>query len=131
MLAELAKSARAGCKNTECKKEGLKIEKGEIRVGTWVEIKEHGGWQWRHWYVHFICSNCMIPKLMYEFRGCTTPKILANIKENINDYDDVDGYDELEPEHKKMIEEALEAGHVPDADWRGVCLHHSKFRSAS
>jgi hypothetical protein len=46
---ELSPNNRAGCKDTVCKKEAIKIKKGEIRFGTWVEIAEHGSWAWRHW----------------------------------------------------------------------------------
>jgi hypothetical protein len=49
-LVELAKSARAGCTDTLCKKEGKKIAKGELRFGSWVELDaEHGSWKWKHW----------------------------------------------------------------------------------
>jgi len=46
---ELASTGRAVCKATDCKVQVIKIQKGELRQGTWVIIKEHGGWQWRHW----------------------------------------------------------------------------------
>lgn len=46
---EVAPTARAGCNETRCKKEGNKIQKGELRYGAWVEIKEHGSWKWKHW----------------------------------------------------------------------------------
>lgn len=28
---------------------GTKIEKGDLRMGTWVEIKGNGSFKWRHW----------------------------------------------------------------------------------
>ncbi len=28
---------------------GTKIAKGELRLGTWVTILEHGSLRWRHW----------------------------------------------------------------------------------
>lgn len=34
---------------TACKKANAKLQKGEPRFGTWVEIKEHGSWRWKHW----------------------------------------------------------------------------------
>jgi hypothetical protein len=48
--AELSPNARAGCKNTECKKEGVKIMKDELRFATLVTIKEHTSWMYKHWY---------------------------------------------------------------------------------
>jgi serine/threonine-protein kinase ATR len=46
---EISPNNRAGCKSTECKNEGIKILKGEIRFGTFVEIMEHQSWQYKHW----------------------------------------------------------------------------------
>lgn len=35
----------------------------------------------------------------------------------------VDGFDELKPENQEKIKFALENGHIPDEDWKGVrCL---------
>lgn len=50
---------RAGCKDSVCKKENVKILKGEIRFGTWVEINERGSWAWKHWYVVSFISFVM------------------------------------------------------------------------
>lgn len=46
---EIAKGGRAGCHGTQCKKEGTKIAKGELRQGVQVTIKEHTSFLWRHW----------------------------------------------------------------------------------
>jgi hypothetical protein len=36
-----------------CKKTRVKIEKGELRFGVWLQIAtekfESAGWRWRHW----------------------------------------------------------------------------------
>jgi hypothetical protein len=48
-LLETASTGRAGCQATECKGAGVKIDKDELRVGTWVTIEDHGSWRWRHW----------------------------------------------------------------------------------
>jgi hypothetical protein len=45
------------CQNKPCKDEGIKIEKGELRLGTWVEIGEHPSFKFRHWYVLFFDSR--------------------------------------------------------------------------
>jgi hypothetical protein len=46
---EVSPNNRAGCHEAGCKKDAVKILKGEIRFGSWVEIKEHGSWSWKHW----------------------------------------------------------------------------------
>ncbi len=47
--AEISPNNRAKCKDSVCQKEAIKILKGEIRFGTWVEIEERGSWAWKHW----------------------------------------------------------------------------------
>ncbi|KAG6016357.1 hypothetical protein E4U54_001663 [Claviceps lovelessii] len=49
VATEISPNNRAGCKDSICNKEKIKITKGEIRFGTWVEIQEHGSWAWKHW----------------------------------------------------------------------------------
>ncbi|KAF2645160.1 zf-PARP-domain-containing protein, partial [Massarina eburnea CBS 473.64] len=98
---ELASTGRAVCKGTECNKEKIKIEKGELRFGSLVTIQEHTSWTWKH-------------------LGCTTPAQVAHLQEESGgDTDMVDGYDELPAEHQEKIKYALENGHVPDEDWKG------------
>jgi hypothetical protein len=48
-FTEIAKQGRAGCQATHCKKEGVKIAKGELRQGVLVTIMEHQNYMWRHW----------------------------------------------------------------------------------
>ncbi|PLB38473.1 uncharacterized protein BDW47DRAFT_104897 [Aspergillus candidus] len=102
---EAAKTGRAGCQNKECKDTKVKIAKGELRLGTWVDNDRIQAWMWRHW-------------------GCTTPKLISNIKESIGegedmDLDALDGYDELEAGEQEKIQRAFEQGHVDDEDWKG------------
>ncbi|KAH6604196.1 hypothetical protein Trco_007642 [Trichoderma cornu-damae] len=79
---EISPNNRAGCQDTVCKKDGVKIFRGEIRFGSWVEIKEHGSWRWKHW-------------------GCVSGAQIAGLQELCGgdagnyDYDAIDGYDEL------------------------------------
>jgi len=47
--AEVSPNKRAGCQNVECKKEGIKIQKGELRFGTFVQIMENQSWRYKHW----------------------------------------------------------------------------------
>ena len=53
VLTEISPNNRAGCQNKECKDAKLKINRGELRFGTWVEFnvgdREAQGWKWRHW----------------------------------------------------------------------------------
>jgi hypothetical protein len=53
---------RAGCQQTQHKKEGVKITKGELRFATMITIQEHDSWQYRHWSVR---SEILISKLRY------------------------------------------------------------------
>lgn len=47
---EAAKTGRAGCKNKPCKDAGVKIQKGELRFGVWVELPDdRASFHWRHW----------------------------------------------------------------------------------
>ncbi|PVI06113.1 zf-PARP-domain-containing protein [Periconia macrospinosa] len=98
---EQAAQGRAVCKNKECKDAGVKIAKGEFRMGTLVTIHEHQSWTWKHW-------------------GCVTPLQISHLQEESGgDTDMVDGYDELPPEFQEKVEYALEHGHVADEDWKG------------
>ncbi|MCJ1228059.1 hypothetical protein MMC12_004719 [Toensbergia leucococca] len=96
---ELAKSARAGCKNKICQEGQVKIQKGALRLGTLVDIQGNQSWSWKHW-------------------GCVTPKQIENIKITIEDnLDLLDGYDEVPSDMQATISKALEDGHVDDAVW--------------
>ncbi|KAJ5684057.1 PARP-type zinc finger-containing protein C2A9.07c [Penicillium maclennaniae] len=100
-------NGRAGCQNKECKDNAVKIPKGELRVGSWVESEKFQSYQWRHW-------------------GCTTPKVIENIanaweeiRSNENDYSVLDGYEDLPDALQLKIRTALTQGHVADDDWKG------------
>ncbi|KHJ35347.1 putative zf-parp type zinc finger protein [Erysiphe necator] len=113
---EVASSGRAGCQSTDCKKAGTKIGKGELRLGTWVDIPDRGGsWRWRHW-------------------GCVTGKILQNIRNTLDhngsgDYtwDALDGYygaDEkssLEhfPDLQDKVRRVVTQGYIDSEDFKG------------
>lgn len=96
---EVSPNNRAGCKNTECKKNGIKIQKGQIRYGTFVTGPEWQSWAWKHW-------------------GCVTPKQISNLKRDIEgDASQLDGYDELPEEFQEKVVNAIEQGHIDDEDW--------------
>ncbi|KAK9319989.1 hypothetical protein V1517DRAFT_330750 [Lipomyces orientalis] len=98
---ETAKQGRAGCKGPACKSEGVKIGKGELRLGVFVTIGDNQSWQWRHW-------------------SCVTPQVIQNIKMKVESLPEgLDGYDEIGPEDQKRVAGALEEGHVADSEYKG------------
>ncbi|KAK9347072.1 hypothetical protein V1522DRAFT_402960 [Lipomyces starkeyi] len=98
---ENAKQGRAGCKGPACKSEGVKIGKGELRLGVFVTIGDNQSWQWRHW-------------------SCVTPQVIQNIKTKVESLPEgLDGYDEISAEDQKRVVGALEEGHVADSEYKG------------
>ncbi|APA11355.1 hypothetical protein SS1G_11605 [Sclerotinia sclerotiorum 1980 UF-70] len=110
---ELATTARAGCNNMECKDAGIKIQKNELRLGTWVEIRDYGGWQWKHW-------------------GCVTGKQLENMRNYLEDgkggymWDKLDGYNDGgkgslddHPEMQEKVRRVVTQGFIDPEDWKG------------
>jgi len=58
-----------------------------------------------------------------NLRGCVTPAQVENmIDSSGGDTDMVDGYGTLPPEMQEKVKFALENGHVPDEDWKGVSI---------
>ena len=49
-LLEYSDNNRAKCNGPTCSKEGNKILKGEIRLGTYVDTGQFASFKWRHWY---------------------------------------------------------------------------------
>ncbi|KUI73385.1 hypothetical protein VM1G_08936 [Cytospora mali] len=105
---EMASTGRAGCIETTCKKQAIKIQKGELRFGAWVEHEGHGSWKWKHW-------------------GCISGAQIENLREAIGkgddeyDFDMIDGYDELgdHPELQSKIRTAMVEGKIADEDFNG------------
>ncbi|KAI9669656.1 MAG: hypothetical protein M1831_007352 [Alyxoria varia] len=95
---ELAKTGRSGCRDTHCQKANVKIEKGDLRFGTLVEIKGQQSWFWKHW-------------------GCVTPKQLFNWKDVCGgDPALMDGLDELEPSLQEKVKRAVETLQIAPED---------------
>jgi hypothetical protein len=114
---EASPNNRAGCQNKECKAAAVKITKGEFRYAIQVTINDHQSWQYRHWYAPFPKITCSTNLC----RGCVTPKQIENLIETTGgDTDMVDGFDEVPAEYQEKIKFALENGHIPDEDWKGV-----------
>ncbi|KUI57649.1 hypothetical protein VP1G_04967 [Cytospora mali] len=105
---EIASTGRAGCIETTCKKQAIKIQKGELRFGAWVEYEDRGSWKWKHW-------------------GCVSGAQIENLREAIRkgddeyDFDMIDGYDELgdHPELQSKIRTAMTEGKIADEDFNG------------
>lgn len=104
---EISPNNRATCKDTVCKKEQVKITKGEIRFGSWIEIQEHGSWSWKHW-------------------GCVSGSQLQNLRDECDkgdgdwDFDVIDGYDELTDEDvKEKIRRCVKQAHIDPEDFKG------------
>ncbi|KFY38083.1 hypothetical protein V495_06769 [Pseudogymnoascus sp. VKM F-4514 (FW-929)] len=105
---EIAKQGRAGCQNTACKAQGIKIQKGEFRFGTWVEMEHGASFRWKHW-------------------GCVTGFQLQNLREYLKQgdpdgeyqWDFMDGLDEVPDEYKDKLKTAVIEGKIADEDWKG------------
>ncbi|KAL1871979.1 hypothetical protein VTK73DRAFT_1809 [Phialemonium thermophilum] len=107
---ELAKSGRALCTDTVCKNAGEKIAKGELRLGTWVEMPglDRGSWKWKHW-------------------GCVSGAVIQSIRDTVGlesgnvDWDAIDGYDELaeHPDVQEKIRRVVTQGHIDPEDFKG------------
>ncbi|KAK9468284.1 poly polymerase and DNA-ligase Zn-finger region-domain-containing protein [Lipomyces arxii] len=84
---EVAKKGHAGCRGSACKKEGIKIGNGELRLGVFVTISDGvPGWFWRHW-------------------KCVTPQVMENIKESLENGDitELDGFSEIPEEQQQIV----------------------------
>lgn len=82
--------------------------------------------------VHPLCRPLTVTVLSnsYLCRGCVTPRQIANLQEQVDGLDldhdlaaIIDGYDEVPDWAQEKIKFALQNGHVPDEDWRGVRLN--------
>lgn len=69
-----------------------------------------------------------------RFRGCLTPAQIDNLVKSMGgieafeeDPNVLDGYDEVDEEAQEKIRTALQQGHVPDEDWKGVSLFRLPF----
>ena len=62
-------------------------------------------------------------------RGCVTPEVVNNWRENSGmDMDLVDGYDGLPEWAQEKVKRALEQIHVDDDDWNGVSISGNCIR---
>ncbi|EPY53922.1 zf-PARP type zinc finger protein [Schizosaccharomyces cryophilus OY26] len=95
---EIAKTGRASCKSNLCGRS--KIERGQLRFGSFVDSGRFQSWMWRHW-------------------GCVTERVIQNVEKKLegNIVDNLDGFDEIEDEAvQEKIIRAFKQGHVDDED---------------
>ncbi|KAH7390222.1 hypothetical protein BKA64DRAFT_117823 [Cadophora sp. MPI-SDFR-AT-0126] len=112
---ETALSKRAGCQATECKNNGVKIDKDELRLGIWVEYGDRGGWAWRHW-------------------GCVTGKVLQGLRDLVADpdkpgeyrWDMLDGFEsgdknslDKTPKLQEKVRRCITQGFIDHEDFNG------------
>lgn len=134
---EISPNRRAGCQATECKKEAIKIQAGELRFGTFVTIQVS---EMTLYTSSFEVStifrsiragdgsigeprwppSCFLG--LIKGRGCVTPQQIVNLKESVEDdlQTYFDGYEDLDDHEKARVAKAVEEGHVADEDWKGV-----------
>ncbi|KAH7312019.1 hypothetical protein BKA65DRAFT_159092 [Rhexocercosporidium sp. MPI-PUGE-AT-0058] len=112
---ETALSKRAGCQSTECKANGVKIDKDDLRLGIWVDYGERAGWTWRHW-------------------GCVTGKVLQGLRDLVSDpdtpgsyrWDMLDGYEsgdknslDRNPALQEKVRRCITQGFIDPEDFNG------------
>lgn len=81
----------------------------------------------------FLCLSVLSPpplplkiELTHCTRGCVTPKQFVNIRAKLTpdngtlDITSLEGYDDLSANLQTKVKDAIEQGHVADADWKGV-----------
>ncbi|KAF2438157.1 glucocorticoid receptor-like (DNA-binding domain), partial [Karstenula rhodostoma CBS 690.94] len=101
---EHATSGMSTCNQAQCKSKGIKIEKGELRVGThtWHTVEEKYFWAWRHW-------RCATP---HQIRGLQS---ISN-----SELAKVPGYERISEESREQLKLALEEGKVNDKDFKDI-----------
>lgn len=92
---EVAKRGQARCNGPKpCK--GSKIDKGILRLGSWVEVMGNGSFKWRHWGCECfgtIAADPARPRLRGRRLNTagTTDKVIANLKESFEEAKEIDG----------------------------------------
>jgi hypothetical protein len=141
IAAEHAANGQAVCTRAACKRDKVKIAKGELRIGTHSFFEPESRWYmaWRHWYVQAISSafsawagwslsssrafknfhQCQTN--WHEDRGCGTPHQIKGLKElTENDPTKAPGYDRLSPESQEQVRLSFEEEKVADKEFKSV-----------
>ncbi|KAF1848830.1 zf-PARP-domain-containing protein, partial [Cucurbitaria berberidis CBS 394.84] len=103
---EHASSGRAVCQQASCKRHGIKIATGELRIGTHKLFDRDGEsrwyYAWRHW-------------------GCATTQQIKGLKETTNnDPTNAPGYDRISTESQEQVRLAFENGGPVDKEFKGI-----------
>ncbi|EGS22977.1 uncharacterized protein CTHT_0014560 [Thermochaetoides thermophila DSM 1495] len=106
---EICPNNRALCRDKVCKEAGIKICKGELRLGTWVEVQDHGAWHWRHW-------GCVSGEQVVNMQ-----KKYATDKPGEYNWEAIDGWEELEnfPDVQEKVKRVIRQGHIDPEDFKG------------
>ncbi|KAF1806820.1 hypothetical protein FB192DRAFT_1013148 [Mucor lusitanicus] len=96
-LIEYAKSDRSVCKGPKksCVSDSNHIAKGALRLGVETDIGGNVRLTWRHWL-------------------CTTPKVLANMREAMSEPEEIQGFDAIREEDQDRIRQAWADGELPE-----------------
>lgn len=118
-------SNMATCQQAACKREGTRIAKGELRIGThtWFEADEKYVWLWRHWSVlaSFQCQCTVGGRLIFIHRGCVTPHQIRGLQTLSGGKPDaVPGFSSISSESQEQVRLALENGKVADKEFQDV-----------
>ncbi|ORX96593.1 hypothetical protein BCR34DRAFT_607580 [Clohesyomyces aquaticus] len=97
-------SDKAGCQQAACKREKVKVPKGELRLGLhqWHEMAQEEITVWRHW-------RCVPPT---QLKGVIL--LAGEIPEN------VPGFSCISPESQEEIRLAFEAGKIVNKDFSDI-----------
>jgi len=92
----------------------VKIQVGELRLGSWVPFEDHGSWAWKHW-------------------GCVTGVQIQNLRTYLEEspgnyqWDMLDGYEEDSksglanyPDLQEKVRNVITQGFIDPEDWNGV-----------
>lgn len=67
---------------------------------------------------HYALSAATLLRHTRSYRhwGCVTAKVLSNMKKELGEAEELDGFDEIPPEDQERLRKAWEAGHVAEED---------------
>jgi serine/threonine-protein kinase ATR len=112
LRTEISSTNRAGCQDGYCKSHGIKILKGELRFGTFVEIQEHQSWRYKHW---GCVSGFQIENVRKSMQGSNEVPADGEYR-----WDFLDGLSDLPEDLQDKIKTAIREGKIADEDFRGV-----------
>jgi hypothetical protein len=91
---------------------GTAIGKGELRLGSLVDFR--GNTSWYAPIVSIRCTQILPVTRAWRHWGCTTKKIIGNMKNSFDGAKDLDGFDEISEDNQNKLIAAWESGEVAD-----------------